>query len=226
VNQIVQQRLSGTPLQHIIGTAPFRHSEVRVGPGVFIPRPETELLAGWAIDHIKEDDKVVELCAGSGALSLAIHQEASQCQQWAVEKSEDACVYLSDNLQGTPVEWVCSDMEFALPELNGGVDVLVVNPPYLPLPPKPDGGDFPYDVLVDPWEALFAGDQGEDLFPVVARVARRLLKPGGVLGCEHGDDQSQIVSAIFSDHGFVHLSSHCDLNNRPRFITAMKPNMQ
>lgn len=217
--QITADRVMGTPLQHITGRAYFRTISVEVGPGVFIPRPETESLAGWAIGHVRpHETAVVELCAGSGAISVAIAKESQPGSQWAVEKSEQAYSYLTKNLEGTGVVPVLADMAQALPELNGTVDVVVANPPYIP-----ESQTLPADVLHDPGQALFSGPDGLDAIRVVAVTAMRLLKPGGAVGCEHGDDQAEQVCRIFDDAGFVQIHTCPDMGSRPRFVTAVKP---
>ena len=219
LDQAVAARISGTPLQHVTGTAYFRTTSVHVGPGVFIPRPETEVLAGWAIDKVKHGyDRVVELCAGSGAISRAIVTEASPSACWAVERSEEAYPYLVDNLAGTCVVPVHQDMAQALTDLDGTVDLVVANPPYVPV-----GQDVPADVQYDPDEALYSGADGLDAIRVVADVAMRLLRPGGVVGCEHGEDHARDVQGIFAAVGFDRISTNDDLTNRPRFVTARKP---
>ena len=224
LNRAVAERISGTPLQHVTGRAFFRTTSVHVGPGVFIPRPETESLAGWAIEQVRTGHaRVVELCAGTGAITLAIATESTPEACWAVELSPQAYAYLKHNLAGTPVTAVLGDMETALTDLDGTIDLVVANPPYVP-----SGQELPADVLHDPDEALFSGEDGLDAIRVVAKVAMRLLKPGGVVGCEHGDDQAESVRGIFAAQGFDRIRTVDDLTNRPRFVTAHKPsqNMQ
>ncbi|MDR2931237.1 MAG: peptide chain release factor N(5)-glutamine methyltransferase [Propionibacteriaceae bacterium] len=219
--ELVARRGGGEPLQHLLGRAFFRTIEARVGPGVFIPRPETELLAGWAIDQIQAGSmSVVELCAGSGAISLAIAAESSPASQWAVERDPVAYDYLLANLGGSRVVPVLSDMAQALPELDGTVEVVVANPPYVP---QSACADLPVEVSWDPADAVFSGEDGLDATRVVAKVAARLLVPGGVLGSEHGDDQSEAVTQIFHQAGLVDVVSHRDLTGRPRFVTARRP---
>ncbi len=217
--QAVADRASGRPLQHITGQAFFRTVTVRVGPGVFIPRPETELLAGWAIAQVVPTvSQVVELCAGSGAISLSIATEATPGAQWAVEVSRQAYDYLAANLSGSAVQPVLADMADALSHVDGTVDLVVANPPYVPT-----AAQLPVEVRHDPAQALFAGPDGLSACAVVARVAGRLLRPGGVVGCEHGEDQAVAVGRLFSGSGLSDVASHPDLTGRPRFTTARKP---
>jgi len=216
---VLDRRVAGEPVQYITGIAPFRTTTVTVGPGVFIPRPETECLAGWAIDVLRfRPGRAVELCAGSGAVAKALVLEAAPSRVWAVERSAAAFAYLTANLAGTGVTPVLADMAVALPELDGTIDLVVANPPYLvrsvPLPP---------DVYADPAEALYADGDPLDAIRTVATVAARLLVPGGVVGCEHGDDQSGATCAIFTGAGFTDVTAHTDLVGRPRFVTARWP---
>jgi len=217
----VASRIGGTPVQHVTGRAFFRTGSVRVGPGVFIPRPETEAVAGWAIDQVRAGcRRVVELCAGSGAICVAIARESDPSAQWAVENNPDAFAYLLANLEESGIVPVLADMSWALPELNSTVDLVVANPPYIPRAWKPM---MPADVHQDPDEALYSGPDGLDALTVVADVARRLLRPGGVVGSEHGDDQAEQVRALFIRAGFTDVRTHLDLCDRPRFVTAVQP---
>ena len=214
----LEQRLAGRPIQHITGEAFFRTVSVRVGPGVFIPRPETEILAGWAIDQVTPGKtRIVELCAGSGAISLAIAAESDPREQWAVEIDPRAYTYLKANLAATAVHPVLGDMANSLPSLDATIDLVVANPPYL----RASLADhLPDEVALDPDLALFSGDDGLDATRVVAKVARRLLKPGGVVGSEHGEDQAEDVAQIFCAAGFDQVRTCVDLAERPRFVVA------
>ncbi len=219
--ELVDARARRFPLQHLVGSAAFRHVEVEVGPGVFVPRPETELLAGWAIDHARsiEAPVVVELCAGSGAISLAIVDEAPHAVVHAVELDPPAFEWAVRNLVGTGVDLRLGDMTDAFAELDGTVDVVVANPPYIPLDAwesvAPEARDH------DPGLALWSGDDGLDAMRVVERVAHRLLKPGGVVGAEHADAQGESAPAVFLDR-WNDVRDHRDLADRPRFVTARR----
>lgn len=230
LDALVARRLAGEPLQHLTGRAFFRSIEVLVGPGVFIPRPETELLAGWALARLREHPSapgrrrptVVELCAGSGAISKALAAEFPAGEYHAVELSDAAWPYLISNLTETGVLPVHADMADALPELNGTVDLVVVNPPYVP-----DGAraELPADVLRDPAMALFSGADGLDALRVVAEVGRRLLRPGGWLGAEHDDSHGLAGPRLLQEAGFVDVTDHVDLAGRPRYVTAAAPDL-
>lgn len=220
---LVGRRCQGVPLQHLLGRAWFRHVDVAVGPGVFIPRPETEVMTGWVIDRLAGSDGrvVVELCAGSGVISRSIAIEAPGHRQYAVELSDDAVPFLRANLADVPVEVVHADMADALTDLDGTVDVLVANPPYIPLDAYEH---LPAEVRDhEPSLALFSGADGLDALRVVADVAARLLRPGGVLASEHADVQGDSAPGVLVDHGaFDLVRDHGDLNGRPRFVTARR----
>ncbi len=222
---LVRRRRAGEPLQHLTGRAYFRTVEVEVGPGVFVPRPETEALAGWALERLRaagpaESLVVVELCAGSGAISRALASERPGPAYHAVELSADAWPYLQRNLAGTGVRAVLGDMADALPDLDAGVDLVVVNPPYVPETVR---DQLPADVLRDPPEALFAGADGLAALRVVVQVAARLLKPGGWVGAEHDDTHGAAAPALFRAHGgFTDVADHRDLAGRDRFVVARR----
>lgn len=221
------QRAQGIPLQHITGEAWFRTVRVEVGPGVFVPRPETEVMTGWAIDRLRElraagaRPTVVELCAGSGAISLAIATEVPGCRQVAVELSEEAYAWAERNLAGTGIDLILGDMAHALPELDGTVDLVVCNPPYVPL-------DSYLDVTEEvrrhePPLALFSGPDGLDALRVLADTATRLLRPGGLVCAEHAEVQAASAPQVFVDHGgWDEVRDHPDLTERPRFVTARR----
>lgn len=219
---MVAARARRVPLQHLTGSAGFRYVDVEVGPGVFVPRPETELLAGWAIEHAAtlSSPVVVELCAGAGAISLSVVHEVPAARVHAVELDEPAFEWAQRNLAGTGVDLRLGDMADAFGDLDGQVDVVVANPPYIPLDAwesvAPEARDH------DPALALWSGDDGLDAMRVVERVAWRLLVPGGVVGAEHADAQGESAPAVFADR-WADVRDHVDLAERPRFVTATKP---
>jgi release factor glutamine methyltransferase len=219
---MVDARARRVPLQHLTGSTGFRYVDVEVGPGVFVPRPETELLAGWAIEHAKalEAPVVVELCAGAGAIALSVVHEVPGARVHAVELDEPAFEWAQRNLAGTGVDLRLGDMADAFGDLDGQVDVVVTNPPYIPLDAwesvAPEARDH------DPALALWSGDDGLDAMRVVDRVAWRLLKPGGVVGAEHADAQGESAPAVFAPR-WADVRDHVDLAGRPRFVTATKP---
>lgn len=217
--ELISQRVEGTPLQHLTGTAYFRYIQVTVGPGVFVPRPETETMVGWAVDQLKtlNNPVVVELCTGSGAIAKALANEVPAAKIYAVENSEKAFEYAKRNLADTGVELALADMVNAFEPLNGTVDLVISNPPYLP---AGQIEQLPTDVKNhDPITALASGEDGLDDIKVVAEVAARLLKPGGWVVVEHGDDQGDSASAIFQGR-FGQVQDHPDLTGRPRFVTG------
>jgi release factor glutamine methyltransferase len=222
---LVQRRARREPLQHLLGSAAFRYVELAVGPGVFTPRPETELLAGWGIDRAREvlasgrTPVVVDLCTGSGAIALALATEVPEAQVHAVELSEEALAWASKNLAGSGVDLRHGDMAGAFPDLDGAVDVVVCNPPYIPLDAYLTVAEEAR--VHDPHLALFSGEDGLEAMRVVEQVAARLLRPSGVVGAEHADVQGESAPAVFSASGrWTDVRDHRDLAGRPRFTTA------
>jgi len=219
---LVGRRATREPLQHLTGTAAFRHVELVVGPGVFVPRPETELVAGWAIDRAREageEPVVVDLCTGSGAIALSIADEVPAAHVHAVELDPSAHSWAERNLAGTAVDLRLGDMADAFPELDGTVDVVVCNPPYIPLEAfesvAPEARDH------DPALALWSGDDGLDAMRVLEATAARLLKPGGWVGAEHADVQGESATQVFLDAGrWSDVRDHEDLAGRARYAVA------
>jgi release factor glutamine methyltransferase len=222
---MVRRRESREPLQHITGVAHFRHVSLQVGPGVFVPRPETEVMTGWAIDRLHEivgrSPIVVDLCTGSGAIAHAISDEVPQAEVHAIELSEQAAGWAAKNLAGTGVDLQVGDMADAFTELDGTVDVVVCNPPYIPLTAWESVQTEARDH--DPDLALFSGQDGLDAIGVLTRVGARLLRPGGWIACEHAEVQAESVPALFARHGgFDQIRDQRDLSGRPRFTTARR----
>ncbi|MGA8257160.1 MAG: peptide chain release factor N(5)-glutamine methyltransferase [Nocardioides sp.] len=218
---LIDRRAAREPLQHLTGVAYFRHVALAVGPGVFVPRPETELLAGWAIDRLAslQQPVVVDLCTGSGAIARALADEVPHAQVHAVELDEGALAWAERNLHGTGVELRAGSMDQAFDDLAGTVDVVVCNPPYIPLEAwesvAPEARDH------DPHLALFSGDDGLDAMRVLERRARLLLRPGGWVGAEHADVQGESAPEVFRASGFWRdVRDHRDLAGRARFVTA------
>lgn len=230
--ELLAGRESGVPVQHLTGEAWFRTVRLAVGPGVFIPRPETEVMTGWALERIAElraggvtTPRVVELCAGSGAISLALATEAPGCELHAVELSEEAFAWARRNLAEVEVDLRLGDMADAFDDLDHTVDLVVCNPPYIPLEAW-DG--VPAEVRDhDPTLALFSGDDGLDAMRVLAGTAARLLRPGGWVCAEHAEVQEHSAPAVLVRHGgFDQVRDHRDLTQRPRFVTARRTNWQ
>ena len=218
---LVARRAAREPLQHLTGTAAFRHVELAVGPGVFVPRPETELLAGWAVERASDlaSPVVVDLCTGSGAIAASVAAEVPHAEVHAVELSPDAHAWAERNLAGTGVDLRLGDAFTAFDDLLGRVDVVVCNPPYVPLEAwesvAPEARDH------DPHLALFSGDDGLDAIRQLAVRAADLLRTGGVLGVEHADVQGESVPAVLAATGrWTDVRDHEDLAGRARFTTA------
>jgi release factor glutamine methyltransferase len=224
-DDLVARRARREPLQHLTGSAAFRHVELAVGPGVFTPRPETELLAGWGVDRARDvvaegrSPVVVDLCTGSGAIALAVASEVPDADVHAVELSEDAFVWAARNLAGSGVDLRQGDMAGAFADLDGTVDVVLCNPPYIPLDAYESVAEEARDH--DPHLALFSGDDGLVAMRVLEQVAARLLRPGAVVGAEHADVQGESAPAVFSATGrWADVRDHQDLAGRARYLTA------
>jgi release factor glutamine methyltransferase len=222
---LVTRRAGREPLQHLTGSAAFRYVELAVGPGVFVPRPETELLAGWGIDRAREiaasgrAPVVVDLCTGSGAIALAVATEVPSADVHAVELDEGAFDWAARNLAGAGVDLQHADMAEALPELDGVVDVVLCNPPYIPLEAYASVAAEARDH--DPALALWSGEDGLGALRVLERVAARLLRPAGVVGAEHADVQGESAPAVFRAVGrWREVRDHPDLAGRSRYLTA------
>ena len=217
---LLDRRLSFEPLQYLTGTAPFRHLDIQVGPGVLVPRPESELLVEAVLQHIKnlpQPVSVVDLGAGSGALSLAIATEAPASRVIAVEKSPEALVWLKKNVShiAENVRVVEGDVADVLPGIK--CDVVIANPPYIPQRQK-----LPRDVeAFEPHVALFGGPTGLEIPHMFIEAAARLLKPQGVLVIEHGEDQAEEIAKLL-DVDFSEVASHDDLVGRPRWSSAVR----
>lgn len=222
----IARRAAREPLQHILGVAPFGPLTLAVGPGVFIPRPETEVLAEWAVRSLADVSSptpiVVDLGTGSGALAIYIAHACPHAEVIAVERSEVARAYAERNAgeNGASISVVPGDMTdpHLLSDLSGSVHVLVANPPYVP-----ETGDLEPEVYRDPHEAVFSGVDGMDAIRGLVPVAARLLAPGGRLGIEHDDTTSRAVQELLlADGSFEHVEVLEDLTGRARFVTASK----
>lgn len=218
----VAARARRIPLQHITGTTAFGTVSLEVGPGVFIPRPETECLLEWALAQLLPSDPViVDLCTGSGALAVALSAARPGARVIAVDDDDTALDYARRNAQGTPVELVRGDVTGAglLGDLTGAVDLVVANPPYIPAGSvlEPEVADH------DPAHALFGGPDGMTVIRPIVGHAARWLKPHGHLAVEHDDSTaSATVDTICATGLFTAITSHRDLSGRPRFVTARR----
>lgn len=222
-HDLVTRRTAREPLQHLTGTTGFRRVDLNIGPGAFVPRPETEVLAGWAIACAMEvsEPVVVDLCTGSGAIARSLVDEVPHARVHAVELDPAAHRWAQVNLLDTEVDLRLGDFATAFDDLIGEVDVIVCNPPYVPLEAwesvAPEARDH------DPHLALFSGADGLDAIRILARRAAELLRPGGVVGVEHADIQGKSVPAIFAESGlWIEVRDNPDLAGRPRFTTARR----
>ncbi|WP_436526829.1 peptide chain release factor N(5)-glutamine methyltransferase [Actinoplanes sp. HUAS TT8] len=222
LREIVAKRAGRIPLQYLIGTAAFRHVDLAVGDGVFVPRPETELLAGWGIERTGPGATVVDLCSGSGAIAVSLADESKAGRVIAVERSPEALPWLRRNASGySQIEVVEGDVTDPdlLSDLQGRVDVLLCNPPYVPegTPVPPEVSDH------DPAEAVFGGADGLSVIRPVVALAAVLLASGGWVGIEHDDVHGTAVPALLREDGrFTEVTAHDDLTGRPRYATARR----
>ncbi|MGO4689268.1 peptide chain release factor N(5)-glutamine methyltransferase [Glaciibacter sp. 2TAF33] len=224
---LAARRVAREPLQHITGRAPFRSLNLQVGPGVFVPRPETEQVAQFAIDALREmpaDAPIgVDLGTGSGAIALAMATEVPHARVWAVENSADAFPWTTrnfDEVAAPNATLVFGDLADALAELDGRVDVVISNPPYIPADAIPRD---PEVRLFDPAHALYGGPDGLDVVRHVSRTALRLLRPGGTLVIEHGELQGGEIRALLDADGWRATATHRDYTTRDRATTAIRP---
>nr|WP_026851259.1 peptide chain release factor N(5)-glutamine methyltransferase [Glaciibacter superstes] len=225
--ELVRRRALREPLQHITGTAPFRSLVLSVGPGVFVPRPETEQVAQLAIDalHSMPDPEPigVDLGTGSGAIALAMATEVPRARVFAVENSEEAFEWTTRNFETVAAgnaTLVFGDLAEALPELDGTVAVVISNPPYIPADAIPRD---PEVRLFDPAHALYGGADGLDVVRQVSERALRLLRPGGALVIEHGELQGAEIRALLDADGWRASATHRDYTTRDRATTAVRP---
>jgi release factor glutamine methyltransferase len=228
---MVDRRANREPLQHILGTAPFRYLEVEVGPGVFVPRPETELLVDLVLSKENQPARVVDLCSGSGAIALSFAQERPAAEVWAVEKSPEALEWLERNASlraeagDRSVHVIAADIADPLlltdPALlgrqPGRIDIVVCNPPYVPT-----GVQVGPEVGHDPVMAVFSGADGLDTIRVFIPVAQALLRQGGLVAVEHDESHQQAVLELFAAPEWDGVQGHNDLTGRARFVTGRK----
>ena len=219
-NAAVAARSRRVPLQHLTGTAAFGPLTLSVGPGVFIPRPETEAMLEWAVAQVlPAKPVVVDVCTGSGALALALARHWPGARVIGLDDSNAALDYARRNAAGTTVEFVRADVTRSgvLTELEGRVDLVVSNPPYVP-----DAAELEPEVTEhDPPHAVFGGPDGMAVIPAVAQLAGRLLRPGGLFAVEHDDTTSSMTAeTIGNTELFDAVVARTDLTGRPRFVTA------
>jgi release factor glutamine methyltransferase len=221
----IAARSRRVPLQHITGTAAFGPLTLVVGPGVFIPRPETEVMLEWAtaqcLPGAPARPLIVDVCTGSGALALALAQRWPEARVLGIDNSDAALEYARRNSLGTKVELVRADATDPglLTQIDGQVDLVVTNPPYVP-----DTVELEPEVAEhDPPHAVFAGPDGMRVIAAVVRLAGRWLRPGGFFAVEHDDTTSLLTSELVSSTGlFDDIAARTDLTGRSRFVTARR----
>jgi len=224
-DELVAKRAERFPLQHLTGFAYFRALELKVGPGVFVPRFETEVVTQLAVDALKaipsQEPIAVDLATGSGAIALSLATEVPNAKIYAVELSDDALKYTRENFAryAPNADLRQGDLADAFQDLNGQVDVLISNPPYIPDEMIPI---YPEVHLHDPSLALYGGTDGLDLIRKVDASARRLLRPGGSLIIEHADMQGKAVQELLLASGWRNVATHKDLAGRDRATTGTR----
>jgi len=226
VESLAARRAAREPLQHITGLAYFRNLTLKVGKGVFTPRPETESVAQLAIDALRfqanPEPIAVDLGTGSGAIALAIASEVPNAKVFAVEKSPDALPFTRANFAAANLDnatLVEGDFGDTLFELDGKVTLVISNPPYIP------NEAIPRDIEVrlhDPAMALYGGEDGMDAMHVISKRGLELLHQGGILVVEHADSQSEQVRQLLLADGWRQVSAHSDLTGRHRSVTAVR----
>jgi release factor glutamine methyltransferase len=227
LDEMLERRVAREPLQHITGRAYFRSLTLTVGPGVFVPRPETEQVAQFAIDALKAipgpEPLAVDLGTGSGAIAFSLATEVPHSRVYAVEVSENAYDWASRNREftgATNATLVLGGLMDALHELDGRVDVVISNPPYIPTEAVPRDLEVR---LHDPNVALYGGDDGLDVVRQVSTTALRLLHPGGTLVLEHGELQGAEIGELLRGDGWMAIATHRDLLGRDRATVALRP---
>ena len=225
--ELVERRAAREPLQHLVGTAGFRHLELMVGPGVFVPRPETEVVVEAALEFLRslpQDVRptLVDLCTGSGTIAFSLAHEFPRAVVHAVELDPAALDWTRRNADrlGLPVELHLGDAAHALPEYDGRLDLVVSNPPYVAA--HEVAGVDPEVRDHDPEVALVAGADGLDVVRAVEQAAWRLLRPGGKVIVEHSDRQGETAPAVFAPR-WAEVADFPDLTGRARFVTAVRP---
>lgn len=218
--EVVAMRAHRVPLQHLLGTAAFGPVLLHVGPGVFIPRPETEAMLEWAMAQpLSAQPLIVDGCTGSGALAVALARHRPDARVVGIDDSEIALSYARRN--SADVQWVLADVGTPglLTELDARVDLMVANPPYVP-----DAAVLDPEVTQhDPPHAVFGGPDGMALIPAVAGLAGRWLRPGGLFAMEHDDTTSALtVECVHRTGLFDDIVARNDLAGRPRFVTARR----
>jgi release factor glutamine methyltransferase len=222
---MVVRREAGEPLQYVIGWAPFGRLRLRVGSGVFVPRPETEGLADRAAARLREVPPprvAVDLCTGSGAIACFLAAEAPGTRVLATELDPGALAWAAVNADRHGVELLAGDLDAPLPpELAGRVDVLCANVPYVPTDAI---ATLPTDVRDhEPRVSLDGGPDGLDVFRRLAGRAGHWLAPGGVLYCEIGEDQAETAAALLTAAGLAEVAIHQDLVGRDRIVEGTRP---
>jgi release factor glutamine methyltransferase len=229
IGRLVAKRAKRVPLQHLTGWAAMGAITIAVGPGVFVPRPETESLLDWGLSTVEDvkNPVVVDLCTGSGALALALANARPDAVVYGVDSDQAALAWARRNADyratagDSPIRLHAGDVAdpAILSDMDGRVDLVLCNPPYVP-----QGTGVPPEVAEhDPQRAVFAGADGLDVIRPVVAAAARLLRSGGWVGIEHDDTHATSAPALLSARRVLtEVEDHPDLAGRPRFVTARR----
>ena len=222
--ELAERRAAGEPLQYVTGIAGFRRLDLHVGPGVFVPRPETELVVDRAMDRLPNGGTVIDVGTGSGAIALSIADERPDARVLATERFPEALEWARRNLASTgkDVEIIESDLLDDVPgDLRGRFDVIVSNPPYVP---ETDRSTLPSEVVDrEPHGALFGGRNGLDIIERLATDVREWLKPGGWLVLEMGAPQRDRIEELLERLGYADIRVGVDYAEWPRVTEARRP---
>jgi release factor glutamine methyltransferase len=228
-DRLLARREKREPLQHLTGTAAFMSFEVSVGPGVFVPRPETQALVEAAIDQAlamavgEEGVRILDLCSGSGVVAISLARAIPHANVSAVEASPEALAYLERNVENLApnIRVVALSVAECVEEFGGSAfDMILANPPYVPVSEVPND---PEVATYDPAMALFGGADGLDIVHHIQALVNSHLRPGGYLAIEHSNLQGDAVRAIMNSAGMRSVSTEKDFAERERFTHGFRP---
>ncbi|NLP25993.1 MAG: peptide chain release factor N(5)-glutamine methyltransferase [Clostridiales bacterium] len=224
IQEMLNKRVEGYPLQYILGEWEFYSLPFKVGEGVLIPRPDTETLVDYVLEFAKDitKPKIVDLCSGSGCIAIAIDKNIPNAQVHAIEVSKEAVSYLQQNIElnSSDVQLVIGDvLDTAVVEGFSELDIIVSNPPYLT---DSDFEGLQKEIEFEPKIALYGGDRGVAFYEGITEKWRVALKKGGLLAFEIGLGQEESVTEILRKNGFKDINYRCDLNQIIRVVAGIK----
>ena len=224
---MAERRASGEPLQYILGSWSFMGREYAVGEGVLIPRDDTEVLVGEALKMARRfpDPKIVDLCSGTGIIAITLEQELDNAEVFAVEKSEKAFAYLTENirLNRSQVKAICADLsDCADAFADSSLDMIVSNPPYIR---SDEITDLQKEVQFEPRMALDGGADGYDFYGLIVKLWSKKLKKSGVIAFELGEGQYDRVASLLQAAGYTDIVGYPDIQGITRAVTAQKSSL-